>query len=256
MLFDRSYEDSYTDPGSPVTRRTAWGTYILARLDGGDQLLMQGLGASPEGNRPFLDVLDLSTKQSRRLWQSQAPYFESAGACAAGYFWGGGNGGNWLAAPVIARSARPATHCAVPPRKPSQTPLKPPPNHKKQAGALMSDDDPTKPVSLAAFSMLISRETPKDPPQSYVAQFVNGAPGPERQLTNYPHPYPTLRDMNREVIRYDRDDGVTMTATLYTPPGTLPGLYRAAAAAALHSCCSRRLRAVCESLASASAAPS
>ena len=85
----------------------------------------------------------------------------------------------------------------------------------------MSDDDPAKPVSLSAFSMLISRETPKDPPQSYVAQFVDGAPGPERQLTNYPHPYPSLRDMNREVIRYDRDDGVTMTATLYTPPGAL-----------------------------------
>jgi hypothetical protein len=35
-----------------------------------------GSGASPEGNRPFLDVLDLETKETRRIWQSQPPYYE------------------------------------------------------------------------------------------------------------------------------------------------------------------------------------
>ena len=39
-----------------------------------------GEGSSTEGNRPFLDVLDLKTKASRRVWQSGAPFYE----CPAG----------------------------------------------------------------------------------------------------------------------------------------------------------------------------
>lgn len=34
VLFDRNYEDSYSDPGSPMTRRTPLGTYVLAQLAG------------------------------------------------------------------------------------------------------------------------------------------------------------------------------------------------------------------------------
>lgn len=51
LLFDRNYEDAYSDPGSPATRRTQWGTYVLALVDGERKLLMQGSGASPEGNK-------------------------------------------------------------------------------------------------------------------------------------------------------------------------------------------------------------
>ena len=42
LLFDRNYEDSYTDPGAPALRRTDLGTYVLAQLDGERKLLMQG----------------------------------------------------------------------------------------------------------------------------------------------------------------------------------------------------------------------
>ncbi len=79
-LLGRSFEDVYSDPGSPLARRTSAGTYILANIEGKRQLLMAGQGASPEGNRPFLDLLDLETKQSRRLWQSSPPYLESVGS--------------------------------------------------------------------------------------------------------------------------------------------------------------------------------
>jgi dipeptidyl aminopeptidase/acylaminoacyl peptidase len=47
----------------------------------------------------------------------------------------------------------------------------------------------------------------------------SGAITDTRQLTAYPHPYPQLRDMNKEVLRYERGDGVGLTGTLYTPPG-------------------------------------
>lgn len=152
-----------SDPGSPLSRRTHWGTYVLARVDGENKLLMevrvshigfcffcfvcwqgsglqpdvltlltmnvlpcyppftfphrawvpaqtatapsstswttirakltshalpsytthgltQGMGASPDGNRPFLDLMDLDSKETRRLWQSNPPYYENLGS--------------------------------------------------------------------------------------------------------------------------------------------------------------------------------
>ena len=38
--------------------------------------VLAGTGATPEGNRPFLDLLDVATGQTRRLWQSAPPFFE------------------------------------------------------------------------------------------------------------------------------------------------------------------------------------
>lgn len=42
ILFDRDYEDAYSDPGSPANRRTTRGTYVLAQIEGTRQLIMQG----------------------------------------------------------------------------------------------------------------------------------------------------------------------------------------------------------------------
>lgn len=61
ILFDRSSEDVYSDPGSPMMRRTALGTYVLAQLknsEGKRCLLLNGSGASPDGYVPFLDIFD------------------------------------------------------------------------------------------------------------------------------------------------------------------------------------------------------
>ena len=45
ILFDRDYEDAYSDPGSPALRRTSRSTYVIARLEGSGQLIMQGVPA-------------------------------------------------------------------------------------------------------------------------------------------------------------------------------------------------------------------
>jgi dipeptidyl aminopeptidase/acylaminoacyl peptidase len=44
--------------------------------DSGKSLFLTGQGASPEGNRPFVDKFDLAAKKTTRLWRSEAPYFE------------------------------------------------------------------------------------------------------------------------------------------------------------------------------------
>lgn len=62
ILFDRSSEDAYSDPGSPMMRRTDNGTYVIAKIkkeDEGTFLLLNGSGATPEGNVPFLDLFDM-----------------------------------------------------------------------------------------------------------------------------------------------------------------------------------------------------
>lgn len=38
------------------------------------------------------------------------------------------------------------------------------------------------------------------------------------QLTYFPHPYPLLKDVKKQVLKYKRDDGVDLTANLYLPP--------------------------------------
>jgi hypothetical protein len=57
----------------------ASGPYFM-QVDGKRQLLMSGTGASPEGNKPFLDLLDVDTKETTRLWQSTPPFLESVGS--------------------------------------------------------------------------------------------------------------------------------------------------------------------------------
>ncbi len=75
LLFDRSSEDRYANPGSPVLGRNPFGRSVLATSDG--SIFLSGLGASPEGDRPFLDRLDLESGDTERLWRSQAPHYES-----------------------------------------------------------------------------------------------------------------------------------------------------------------------------------
>jgi dipeptidyl aminopeptidase/acylaminoacyl peptidase len=39
------------------------------------------------------------------------------------------------------------------------------------------------------------------------------------QISNFPHPYPQLKDVKKQMLKYKREDGVELTADLYLPPG-------------------------------------
>jgi len=68
VLFDHSVDDAYTDPGSPVMATNPDGSRTV--LQDGSVIYMRGDGSTPEGDRPFLDRLDLVTLQKERLYQS------------------------------------------------------------------------------------------------------------------------------------------------------------------------------------------
>ena len=151
VLFDRSSEDRYNDPGSPMFKTGPRGTKVLRIAPDGKSIYLDGEGASAEGDRPFLDRFDLATKKATRLWRSQAPHYE------------------YVIDVLDDRGSRIVTR----------------------------------------------RESPAEPPQFVLRDLVRRiAP---RQLTNFPHPSPQLASAKKELIHYQRADGVKLTATLYTP---------------------------------------
>ncbi len=51
--------------------------------------------------------------------------------------------------------------------------------------------------------MLFTRETNLETPQIYIKKWAKGPEGPstERLLTQFPHPHPSIKDLQKEVIR-------------------------------------------------------
>jgi dipeptidyl aminopeptidase/acylaminoacyl peptidase len=76
LLFEVNWEDRYNLPGEPAKTTNAAGREVLATADGGRTIFLIGDGASAEGDRPFLDAFDLATKETERLFRSEAPFYE------------------------------------------------------------------------------------------------------------------------------------------------------------------------------------
>ncbi|WP_305804869.1 prolyl oligopeptidase family serine peptidase [Stenotrophomonas sp. YIM B06876] len=68
LLWDLSSDELYGDPGNFVYRRLPNGALVVREEDG--QVFLRGQGASAQGDRPFLDRLDLRTLKSERLFRS------------------------------------------------------------------------------------------------------------------------------------------------------------------------------------------
>jgi len=74
LLWDLSTEEKYANPGNPLYRQQANGFWLL-RIDG-ESIYLSGAGSSPNGDRPFLDRLDLKTRRSERLFRSGKDAYE------------------------------------------------------------------------------------------------------------------------------------------------------------------------------------
>lgn len=157
LLWDRSSQDRYNDPGTPALIADGNGNVLLQTGADGNSLFLLGKGASPEGDRPFVDRFDLQSKRTTRLFHSQAPTY---------------------AAPIALLDAQ-------------------------------------------GTQLLLSRESPEEPANYYVQTLGDTAATP-RALTRFAHPLPQLRGVQKEQIRYKRNDGVDLTATLLLPPGYDP----------------------------------
>jgi dipeptidyl aminopeptidase/acylaminoacyl peptidase len=74
LVWDLSTDELYKDPGTPVRRLLPNGARVI--LEEGDSIYLRGNGASPDGDRPFLDRLNLASQQSERIFRSDKASFE------------------------------------------------------------------------------------------------------------------------------------------------------------------------------------
>lgn len=75
LLFDRDAQDRYSDPGKPGVLRGDSGRALLQTSIDGGSIYFYGAGASPEGDRPFVDRYELASGKATRLFHSQAPTY-------------------------------------------------------------------------------------------------------------------------------------------------------------------------------------
>jgi len=163
-VWDRKQDAAYENPGGPVTRRADAGGRGGGRggfgggaiIQNGDYIYLAGEGASPEGDRPFLDKLNIKTLKTERVFRSSSESLES------------------FVAPM--------------------------------------NDQMTR--------ILTRYETQKEAPNYYVRDVGSET---KRAVTQFKDPQPQVRDILRQYVTYKRNDGVTLSGTLYLPPGYKQG---------------------------------
>jgi dipeptidyl aminopeptidase/acylaminoacyl peptidase len=74
LLWDMSEDDRYKSPGYPIYRVLPTGAYAI--LQQNEWIYLDGNGSSPEGDRPFLDRLNLHTFKTERLFRSDRASYE------------------------------------------------------------------------------------------------------------------------------------------------------------------------------------
>lgn len=75
VVWSHSTSERYNHPGTPLTRLLPNGIRVIERH--GDFIYLTGSGATPEGDRPFLDRLNLQTLKAERLFRSDAKAYET-----------------------------------------------------------------------------------------------------------------------------------------------------------------------------------
>jgi len=88
-LWDRRQQDAYTNPGNPVVKRDGGGGGGRGGFGGGfggggglilqrgDSIYLTGTGASQDGDKPFIDRLDLKTLKTERLFRCAEKTYEA-----------------------------------------------------------------------------------------------------------------------------------------------------------------------------------
>jgi dipeptidyl aminopeptidase/acylaminoacyl peptidase len=74
LVWDLSRQDRYHNPGMPVLWPLENGHSAI--LQQSNFIFLMGAGASPEGERPFLDRLDIRTMELKRIFQSASNSYE------------------------------------------------------------------------------------------------------------------------------------------------------------------------------------
>jgi dipeptidyl aminopeptidase/acylaminoacyl peptidase len=163
--FDRDENDRYGDPGDPVLRPLKSGYWILRQR--GDAVYFEGDGASPDGDRPFLDLRSMTTGEVERLFRSDPERYERFVAFAG----------------------------------------------EEERFILRSESATDVPNYLLA-----ELGDPATAPEGEATRALTAAP-----ITRFEDPSPQVRQLEKRIVTYEREDGVPLSFHLYLPPGYEPG---------------------------------
>lgn len=228
LIFEiKNWEDRYNDPGTVCTTKDKRGkTKLRLIYPSGRQaveedgkigrpfFMLQGAGASDEGDRPFLSMFDTVCEESTIIWRSQPPKFQSI-------------------VMVLEEDASTGAPLKVLIRQEAQ---KENPNFfivdMRDASNKAFVDMIAKSKSMSSKVLDESSDTiasGNGKPHVDISS-SNGIPYDDVDsndmdnhilypLTDFPHPAPELIGVQREIVNYERKDGVRLNASLYLPPG-------------------------------------
>jgi dipeptidyl aminopeptidase/acylaminoacyl peptidase len=154
-LYAGSSQDRYHSPGKPVSQTDVHGKPALKFTRDGKGIYFFSLGATPDGDLPFVGVMPAGGGSEQIQWRS-AP--------------------RMYAEPI----------------------------------AILPNDQ-----------VLVRQESETISPNYFAAKLKSGsgAPGTLRQLTSFPSPYANIRLPSKKLLKYQRADGLELTATLWLPAG-------------------------------------
>lgn len=75
LIDDRNVSDRYNDIGNPVMRTLPSGGSVIRQ--NGDEIFLSGMGASPQGDRPFFRAMNLKTLETREIFRAGTEEFET-----------------------------------------------------------------------------------------------------------------------------------------------------------------------------------
>ncbi len=75
LISELNIRDRYNDIGQPVTKMLPSGVTVIAQ--NGDEIFMQGVGASPDGDRPFFRRMNIKTLETNEIFRSEKGSYES-----------------------------------------------------------------------------------------------------------------------------------------------------------------------------------
>lgn len=166
LIVDISYQERYAYPGDVIMYRLPNGYGAIYQADGA--IFLSGEGSSKDGDRPFLDRLDLETSKVTRLFRSTASTYEE----------------------FIAFTDENASKFLTVKESPSE-----PPN--------------------IIYHTLGDKVDATEGEAVFTSQF--------RAVTNIINPTPSVSQIKKRVVTYERDDGVKLSFQLHTPPGYKEG---------------------------------
>jgi dipeptidyl aminopeptidase/acylaminoacyl peptidase len=152
IIFDRNYQDIYSDPGGFEATKNQFGKYVLAIENNNAYLI--GQGHTENGQFPFIDEFNLNTLKTKRLYQSTL-------------------------------------------------------TDKKEDIFSIEDFK----LGLA----LVQIQSKNEYPNYYFRNFKQK--NKLQQITFNKNPFESIKDVEKEVIKYTREDGVELSGTLYLPLG-------------------------------------